>query len=149
MAKKTFQGRVVLAGNIKGKAMVSKQPFNTSGSYFEQMTSGRTDAAPCTDANNKELYGKDLSGMILCTPTTVGSTMGGMALMGVTDMGVGPQALLFSKPIDTLAAAGVLMSEIWKGNRIITVDMLGDEFLDTVKMGDPISIGEDGTVEVG
>ena len=149
MAKKTFNGRVVLAGNINGKAMVSKQPFNTSGSYLEQMTSGRTDAAPCTDANNKELYGKDLSGMILCTPTTVGSTMGGMALMGVTEMGVGPQALLFSKPIDTLAAAGVLMSEIWKNKRIVTVDMLGDEFLETVKMGDPIAINEDGTVEVG
>ena len=125
MAKKTFQGRVVLAGKIKGKATVSRQPFNTSGSYLEQMTAGRTDAAPCTDANNKELYGKDLSGMILCTPTTVGSTMGGMALMGVTQMGVGPQALLF------------------------TVDMLGDEFLETVKMGDPISVGEDGTVVVG
>jgi predicted aconitase with swiveling domain len=149
MAKKTFKGRVVLAGKIKGKATVSRQPFNTSGSYLEQMTSGRTDAAPCTDANNKELYGKDLSGVILCTPTTVGSTMGGMALMGVAEMGVGPQALLFSKPIDTLAAAGVLMSEIWKDNRIITVDMLGDEFLETVKMGDPIAINEDGTVEVG
>jgi predicted aconitase with swiveling domain len=149
MAKKTFKGRVVLAGNIKGKATVSRQPFNTSGSYLEQMTSGRTDAAPCTDANNKELYGKDLSGAILCTPTTVGSTMGGMALMGVTEMGVGPQALLFSKPIDTLAAAGVLMSEIWKDNRIVTIDMLGDEFLKTVNMGDPISISEDGTVEVG
>jgi predicted aconitase with swiveling domain len=149
MAEKTFQGRVVLAGKINGKATVSRQPFNTSGSYLEQMTSGRTDAAPCTDANNKELYGKDLSGMILCTPTTVGSTMGGMALMGVAEMGVGPRALLFSKPIDTLAAAGVLMSEIWKDNRIVTVDMLGDEFLDTVKMGDPISVGEDGTVVVG
>jgi predicted aconitase with swiveling domain len=149
MAKKTFKGRVVIAGTVKGKATVSKQPFNTSGSYLEQMASGRTDAAPCTDANNKELYGKDLAGMILCTPTTVGSTMGGMALMGVTDMGVGPQALLFSKPIDTLAAAGVLMADIWKDRPIVTVDMLGDEFLDTVKMGDPIAINENGTVDVG
>ena len=30
-----------------------------------------------------------------------------------------------------------------------TIDMLGDEFLDTVQMGDPITIHEDGTVEVG
>ena len=149
MAKKTFKGRVVLAGNITGKATVSKQAFNTSGSYMENMFGGRTDAAPCTDANNKELFGKDLSGMILCTPTTVGSTMGGMALMGVKDIGVGPEALLFSKPIDTLAAAGVLMADIWKEQRIVTVDMLGDEFMKTVKMGDPISIKEDGTVEIG
>jgi predicted aconitase with swiveling domain len=149
MAKNTFQGRVVLAGKLSGKATVSKQPFNTSGSYMENMFAGKTDSAPCSDANNKELFGKDLSGAILCTPTTVGSTMGGMALMGVKDMGVGPEALLFSKPIDTLAAAGVLMADIWKEQRIVTVDMLGDEFMETVKMGDPISIMEDGTVQVG
>ena len=146
---KTFKGRVVLPGEITGKATVSKQPFNTSGSYMENMFAGKTDAAPCTDANNKELFGKDLSGAILCTPTTVGSTMGGMALMGVKAIGVGPEALLFSKPIDTLAAAGVLMADIWRDERIVTVDSLGDEFMETVKMGDPISVKEDGTVEVG
>ena len=146
---KTFKGRVVLPGEVTGKATVSRQAFNTSGSYFENMFAGRTDAAPCSDASNEELFGKDLAGMILCTPTTVGSTMGGMTLMGMKAIGVGPQALLFSKPIDTLAAAGVLMSDIWKDARIVTVDMLGDEFLESVNMDDPIAIFEDGTVEVG
>ena len=75
--------------------------------------------------------------------------MGGMTLMGMKAIGVGPQAMLFSKPIDTLAAAGVLMADIWKEQRIVTVDMLGDEFLETVQMDDPIAIHEDGTVEVG
>jgi predicted aconitase with swiveling domain len=149
MAKKTFKGRVVLPGKVTGKATVSRQAFNTSGSYMENMFGGRTDAAPCSDANNKELFGKDLSGAILCTTTTVGSTMGGMALMGVKAIGVGPEALLFSQPIDTLAAAGVLMADIWKNERIVTVDMLGEEFLETVQMGDPIAIQEDGTVEIG
>ncbi|MGI9472473.1 MAG: aconitase X swivel domain-containing protein [Rubripirellula sp.] len=149
MAEKTFKGRVVLAGEISGKATVSTQPFNTSGSYMENMFGGRTDSAPCTDASNKALFGKDISGAILCIPTTVGSTMGGMSLMGMKAIGVGPQALLFSKPIDTLAAAGVLMAEIWKDQRIVTIDMLGDEFLETVKTGDAIAIHEDGTVEVG
>ena len=49
----TFKGRVVLSGNISGKATVSRQAFNTSGSYMENMFAGRTDAAPCTDASNK------------------------------------------------------------------------------------------------
>ena len=146
---KTFKGRVVLPGEVTGKATVSRQAFNTSGSYFENMFAGRTDAAPCTDASNEELLGKDLAGAILCTPTTVGSTMGGMALMGMASIGVGPKALLFSQPIDTLAAAGVLMADIWKDTRIVTIDMLGDEFLQTIQMGDPISISEDGTVVVG
>jgi predicted aconitase with swiveling domain len=149
MAKKTFKGRVVLPGKITGKATVSRQAFNTSGSYIENMFAGNTETAPCTDSSNKELYGKDLSGAILCTTTTVGSTMGGMCLMGMKSIGVGPEALLFSKPIDTLAAAGVLMADIWKNQRIVTIDMLGDEFLATVQMGDPISIQDDGTVVVG
>jgi predicted aconitase with swiveling domain len=149
MAKKTFKGRVVLSGKVTGKATVSRQAFNTSGSYIENMFAGNTDTAPCTDSSNKELYGKDLSGAILCTTTTVGSTMGGMCLMGMKAIGVGPKALLFSKPIDTLAAAGVLMADIWKEQRIVTIDMLGDEFLKTVQMGDPITIRKDGTVEIG
>jgi len=149
MDKKTFRGRVVLAGEFTGTATVSRQPFNTSGSYLENMFAGRTDGAPCTDSSNAELFGKDLSGMILCTPTTVGSTMGGMTLMGMKAIGVGPEALLFSKPIDTLAAAGVLMADIWNERHIVTIDMLGDEFLETVETGDPIAIHSDGTVEVG
>jgi predicted aconitase with swiveling domain len=149
MSRKTFQGRVVLAGELAGTATVSRQPFNTSGSYFENMFAGRTDGAPCTDSSNAELFGRDLTGMILCTPTTVGSTMGGMTLMGMKDIGVGPRALLFSKAIDTLAAAGVLMADVWKDQRIVTIDMLGDDFLEAVNMGDRVAIHEDGTVEVG
>ena len=41
------------------------------------------------------------------------------------------------------------MADIWKDQRIVTIDMLGDEFLGTVRMGDPIAIHEDGTVDVG
>jgi predicted aconitase with swiveling domain len=149
VGNKTFRGRVVLPGELTGTATVSRQPFNTSGSYFENMFAGRTEGAPCTDSSNAELLGKDLSGMILCTPTTVGSTMGGMTLMGMKAIGVGPEALLFSQPIDTLAAAGVLMADIWNERRIVTVDMLGDDFLETVQTGDPITINADGTVEVG
>jgi predicted aconitase with swiveling domain len=149
MSKKTFRGRVVVAGEVRGNATVSRQPFNTSGSYLENMFAGNTTTAPCTDSGNAELFRKDLSGAILCTPTTVGSTMGGMTLMGMKALGVGLEAILFSKPIDTLAAAGVLMADIWKNQKIVTVDMLGDEFLETVQMGDPIAIYKDGTVEIG
>ena len=41
------------------------------------------------------------------------------------------------------------MGDIWNEKRIITIDMLGDDFLKAVKTGDPVAIHEDGTVEVG
>ncbi|MGK7960439.1 aconitase X swivel domain-containing protein [Crocosphaera sp.] len=149
MAKKTFKGRPVLPGNIEGQALVSKQAFNTTASYFENMFAGNTETAPCTDANNQELFRKDLKDAIICTPQTVGSTMGAGCLMGMNELGVGAKAFLFSSHIDSIAAAGLIMDDIWNNRRVITIDLLGDEFLEAVKTGDPIVIREDGTVEVG
>ena len=149
MATKSFKGRPLLPGNLEGKALASKQPFNTTGSYLENLFGGNTTSAPCTDPNNKDFYRKELTGALICTTTTVGSSMGGGALMGMQSLGMGPQALLFSQHIDSVSYAGLLMDDIWYGKRVITIDLLGDEFLDTVKSGDSLSIKEDGTVEVG
>jgi predicted aconitase with swiveling domain len=149
MTTKSFKGRPLLGGNLEGKALASKQPLNTTGSYLENLFGGNTTTAPCTDANNKEFYRKELKGAIICTTTTVGSSMGGGALMGVGSLGLGPQAMLFSEHIDSVSYAGLLMDDIWNGKRVITIDLLGEEFLNTVKSGDPISIKEDGTVTVG
>jgi predicted aconitase with swiveling domain len=149
MAKKTFQGRPLLSGELKGKALVSKQPFNLTGSYLKNMFAGVIDSAPCTDLANKELYEKDLKGTIICTPQTVGSTMGAGTVMMCSELGVQPQAWLFSSHIDSISAGGLIMDDIWNERRVITVDLLGDEFLEAVKTGDPISIQEDGTVVVG
>ena len=149
MAKKTFKGRPVLSGKIKGKALVSKQPFNLSGSYLKNMLAGETATAPCTDTANKELYEKELKGAIICTPQTVGSTMGAGTIMMLTEVGVQPQAWLFSSHIDSVSAGGLIIDDVWNGRRVVTIDLLGDEFLNAVKTGDPVSIHEDGTVEVG
>ena len=146
---KTFKGRPLIPGALEGEALVSKQPFNTTASYFENMFGGNTTTAPCTDANNAELYKTDLKGTIMCTPQTVGSTMGAGAIMGMNQLGVGFQAMLFSSHIDSIAAGGLIIDSIWNENKVITIDLLGDEFMDNVKTGDPISILEDGTVEVG
>jgi predicted aconitase with swiveling domain len=145
----TFKGRPVIPGNLEGEALVSKQPFNTSASYFTNMFAGNTDNAPCTDANNMELYQKDLAGAIICTPQTVGSTMGAGAIMGVNLLGVGFKAMLFSSHIDSIAAGGLIMDAVWNDRIVITIDLLGDEFMETVKNGDRIRISEDGTVVVG
>ena len=57
--------------------------------------------------------------------------------------------MLFSEHIDSLAASGVIMEDVWNDKRIITIDQLGEEFMETVNTGDTIVIHEDGTVEVG
>jgi uncharacterized membrane protein len=59
--------------------------------------------------------------------------------------------MLFSKPIDSLAGAGVLLADIWlegEHTKMPVIDSLGEEFLSYVKTGMSITVSEDGTVTV-
>jgi hypothetical protein len=57
--------------------------------------------------------------------------------------------MLFSGHIDSLAAAGAVLADVWvDGVTMPVIDSLGDEFLSYVKDGMKITVKEDGTVEV-
>jgi len=144
---KEYVGRAVIAGNLEGEAVVSRQGFNTLASFQKSAMSKKKEAI-CSDQNNPDVFGKNMTGKILCLPKTIGSTTGGMVLQTAADLGIAPAALLFSEKIDSLAASGVILAEIWDGKRIVTVDQLGSEFLDSVEDGDMISIKSDGSVSI-
>ena len=84
----------------------------------------------------------------LCLPQTIGSTTGGMVLYTAAALGKQPACLLFSRPIDSLAAAGAILADVWTDVSMPVVDNLGEEFLAAVKTGDKITVAEDGTVTV-
>ena len=144
--KKEFKGRVVLAGNIIGEAVVSHQGLNLLATYKEAAKGGKDVFGG--DQNNPDIYRKDLKGKIICCPQTIGSTTGGIVIQTVANSGLGPKALLFSNHIDSLAASGVVLTDVWVGQRIVTIDQLGEEFLNSVQSGQQIEIKEDGTVIV-
>ncbi|GAF68828.1 unnamed protein product, partial [marine sediment metagenome] len=105
------------------------------------------------DSGNRELYGKNLTDKIVCLPKTTGSTSAGAVWQRVARMGVAPKAMLFSQQIDSLAAGGLIVADVWAASsdpkeRIVTVDQLGDEFLESVQDGDQIVIREDGTITI-
>jgi hypothetical protein len=56
--------------------------------------------------------------------------------------------MLFSEQIDSLAAGGLIVADLWVGRRICTVDQLGEDFLQSVEDGDRIVVREDGTVTI-
>jgi len=147
MREKRFQGRIIVEGEIKGKSIVSTQGVNTLATFQKSALKNAKEAI-CSDQNNSDLYKKNLTGKILCLPKTIGSTTGGLVLQTVCKMGIAPSAMLFSEHIDSLAAAGVILSEIWTDNTIITVDGLGKEFLDYVKDDMEIEILKNGEVIV-
>lgn len=142
---KTFKGRPVLKGNVEGQAVVSREGMNILAT-FQKSALKKAKTVIAADQNNKDLYGKNLTGKIICLPKTIGSTTGGMVLETIAKLGIGPKALLFSEHIDSLAAAGVILADVWLDERIVTIDQLGDEFLQAVEDGQTIEIKEDGTV---
>lgn len=144
---KTFKGRPVIAGDITAEAVVTRQGFNTLASFQKSALMKKKEVI-CSDQNNADLYGKNLTGKVLCLPQTIGSTTGGMVLHTVSALGIAPSAMLFSEPIDSLAAAGVILADVWTENRIVAVDNLGDEFLQYVQDGMRVTVSEDGTVQI-
>ncbi len=145
---KTFKGRPVVPGKAEAEALVSHNGFNTLASFQHSLMFGDK-TAKCGDQNNADIYEKPMAGTALCLPQTIGSTTGGMVLYCANVMGRTPACLLFSHPIDSLAAAGAVLSAVWnESNPMPTVDNLGQEFLDYVKTGMKITVSEDGTVTV-
>lgn len=145
---KQFKGRVIVTGSAKAEALVSHSGFNTLASYQKALMF-KDKKGKCSDHGNHELFGKPMKGKALCLPQTIGSTTGGLILFDAASTGLQPACLLFSKPIDSLAAAGAILAGVWTDASMPTVDSLGDEFLETVKTGDTVSVSEDGTVTIG
>ena len=145
---KEFKGRVIVPGTCTAPALVSHGGLNTLASFQKALQFGDK-TATCGDQNNKDLYGKQMAGKALCLPQTIGSTTGGLVLYCACSMGRQPACMLFSKPIDSLAAAGAVLADVWLDNiSMPVIDTLGDEFLDYVKDGMKITVKEDGTVVV-
>ena len=144
---KQFKGRVVTPGEVTAEAVVTTEGFNTLASFQIALQFG-DDEVKCGDQSNKQLYGKPLINKALCLPQTIGSTTGGLVLYCACSMRRQPSCMLFSKPIDSLAGAGVILADVWLdgGAQMPVIDSLGDEFLDYVKDGMSVTIKEDGTV---
>ena len=145
---KQFKGRVIAAGEVTAPALVSHGGLNTLASFQKALQFGDKKAT-CGDQNNPDLFGKQMVGTALCLPQTIGSTTGGLVLYCACAMKRQPACMLFSKPIDSLAAAGAVLADVWVDEVTMPViDNLGDEFLDYVKDGMTVTVDLDGTVTV-
>ncbi|MBR2057062.1 MAG: DUF126 domain-containing protein [Clostridia bacterium] len=145
---KQFKGRVVTPGEVTAEAVVTTEGFNTLASFQMALQFG-DDEVKCGDQSNKQLYGKPLINKALCLPQTIGSTTGGLVLYCACALHKNPACMLFANPIDSLAAAGAVLADVWvDGITMPVIDSLGDEFLNYVKDGMKIVVKADGIVEV-
>lgn len=145
---KEFKGRIVAPGTVTAPAVVSHGGLNTLASFQKALQFGDKKAT-CGDQNNPDLYGKQMAGKALCLPRTIGSTTGGLVLYCACSMKRQPACMLFSEPIDSLAAAGAVLADVWLDDvSMPVIDSLGEEFLNYVKDNMTITVKEDGTVVV-
>ena len=145
---KEFKGRVVAPGTVTAEAVVTHGGFNTLASLQGALQFGDKKAT-CGDQNNPDLHGRELAGKALCLPQTIGSTTGGLVLYCACAMNRQPACMLFSQPINSLAAAGSILASVWLPDvQMPVVDSLGEEFLDYVKEGMTVTVKENGVVVV-
>ena len=145
---KQFKGRVITPGKVTAEAVVTTEGFNTLASFQMALQFGDKEVK-CGDQSYEQLYGKPLINKALCLPQTIGSTTGGLVLYCACSLGKNPACMLFANHIDSLAAAGAVLADVWvDGVTMPVVDSLGDEFLSYVKDGMKITVDEDGTVTV-
>ena len=145
---KQFKGRVVAPGAVTAPALVSHGGLNTLASFQKALQFGDKKAT-CGDQNNPDLYGQEMLGKALCLPQTIGSTTGGLVLYAAAAMERIPACMLFANPIDSLAAAGAVLAEVWvDGVTMPVIDSLGEDFLNYVKDGMTVTVKSDGIVEV-
>ena len=143
-----FKGRVVTPGEVSAPALVTTEGFNTLASFQMALQFGDKEVK-CGDQSNAQIYGKSMIGKALCLPQTIGSTTGGLVLYCACAMGKNPACMLFANHIDSLAAAGAVLADVWvDGVSMPVVDSLGDEFLGYVMDGLKITVKADGVVEV-
>jgi len=143
-----FKGRVVTPGEVTAEALVTTQGFNTLASFQMALQFGDKEAK-CGDQNNADINGKSMINKALCLPQTIGSTTGGLVLYCACAMEKNPACMLFANHIDSLAAAGAILADVWVDKITMPViDCLGDEFLNYVKDGMKITVKADGTVVV-
>ena len=145
---KRFRGRVIAPGTVTAPALVSHVGVNTLASFQKALQFGDTEAT-CSDQNNSDLFGKAMVGKALCLPQTIGSTTGGLVLYCACAMKRQPACLLFSQPIDSLAAAGSILASVWLDDvKMPVIDNLGESFLRYVEDGMTITLEGDGIVRV-
>lgn len=142
-----FKGRVIAGGDVELEAVVSRQGVNTLATFQKSALKNAKEVI-ASDQNNPDLFGKNITGKALCLPMTIGSTTGGLVLQTICSMQIHPKAFLFSEHIDSLAASGIVLAKIWEESDVVAIDLLGKEFLETVKDGDILKITSDGTVTI-
>ena len=138
MAGLILQGRVIIPGEARGRALVSREPLSFWGGY-DWKTGEIID-------RRHELSGSLASGKILAIPFTRGSSTTTAVLLEAIRAGTAPAAILTTDTDIFFALASVVAEELYAS--ILPLIALGDEDFSKLQTDDELAIKQNGEVTV-
>jgi predicted aconitase with swiveling domain len=121
----------LIEGKVRAEAIVSTQPFG----FF-----GGVDPSTGTVIDKwHELYGRSIKGKVFVYPEGRGSTVGAAIILELARTGCAPAAIV-NVNIETITAAGGLLSKKFYDKDIPMVDRLPEDPTAVIKDGDTVEV---------
>lgn len=134
----TFRGEVVVAANGRGLALVTDEPLSFWGG-LDPRTGEVID-------RHHPLAGKFVGGRVLILPHGRGSCSASGVLLEAIVNGVGPAAIITTKPDPIIALGSILADELYR--RPVPVVVLGERDAASIESGQEVIVAVDGQVRV-
>lgn len=131
-------GRVIIAGEAQGEALVSNEPLSFWGGYDYQTGTIIDQRHP--------LAGQRAAGRVLALPFTRGSSTTTAVLLEAVKAGTAPAAIVTTAPDSFFALASIVADEMYA--RPIPLVVLSTEDFARLASGQVITIHSTGEVEV-
>ena len=133
-----LQGRCVVGGEAAGRALVSAQPISLWGG-LDPRTGEIID-------RRHDRAGAVVTARVLVFPHGKGSSTGSAVLLESIRAGTAPAAIV-NLATDPIAALGAIVAdELY--HRSLPIVVLGEDDFRSIREGDLVTIGPDGTVQV-
>ena len=140
---KKIQGKGIVGGKAKGRAIVSERPFGFFG--------GVNPKTGVVIDKWHELYGESIKGKVFIYPEGRGSTVGAAIILELARTGCAPAAIVNCN-IETITAGGGVMAKTFYD---VDIPMTAEATASTVTLGDEIDSsyavvidGDAGTITV-
>jgi predicted aconitase with swiveling domain len=133
-----IQGRVLVAGEVGGEALVGHEPLSFWGGY-DQFSGEIID-------RRHSLAGAMAAGKILAVPFTKGSSTTTAVLLEAVRRGNGPAAVL-TTGVDTFLALASIVADEMYGKPFPVIGLEAEDFA-SLETGMRLVIRRDGTIEV-
>ena len=138
MAKLTLQGKVIIPGEARGKALVSHEPLSLWGGY-DWRTGEIID-------RRHDLSGSIAKNRVLAIPFTRGSSTTTAVLLEAIRASTAPAAILTTDIDFFFALASVVADELYRSS--LPLVALAESNFRRLKSDDEIELRMDGTVTV-